>query len=190
MRVLFVSGELIAGDLPWRLSLEGCDVKLFVEHPAQQECQAGFVTKIDDWRSELGWVGKAGLIVFDDVGYGGIQDNLRGEGYRVFGGSEGGDRLELDRVFAQNTLGALGLEVLPTYRFGSPAETAQHIKNSKPCRWVVKQNNHDSAICYVGIFEDGSDVIGVLEAYQASGITDVCLQKAVTGIEFGRRTFF
>jgi len=30
MRVLFVSGELIAGDLAYRLKLEGCEVKLLV----------------------------------------------------------------------------------------------------------------------------------------------------------------
>jgi hypothetical protein len=143
LKVLFISGELIAGDLPYRLSEEGCDVKLFIEHPDQQDCQSGFVTKIDDWRSELGWVGKAGLIVFDDVGFGEIQDQLRRDGFRVFGGSAGGDRLELDREFAQRMFAELGIEILPTLRFEHPTDAARHIRTAEPCRWVVKQNNHD-----------------------------------------------
>lgn len=190
MRVLFISGELIAGDLPYRLSEEGCDVKLYVEHPDQQECQSSFVTKIHDWRSELDWVGRTGLIVFDDVGYGETQDQLRRDGFRVFGGSLGGDRLELDREFAQTKFADLGLEVLPTLRFEHPAEAARHIRASAPCRWVVKQNNHDSALCYVGEFDDGTDAADVLESYQIRGIRDVSLQQAADGIEIGVARFF
>lgn len=190
MRVLFISGELIAGDLPYRLSEEGCDVKLFIAHPDQQDCQSGFVTKIDDWRSELDWIGKSGLIVFDDVGFGEIQDQLRRNGFRVFGGSAAGDRLELDREFAQRKFADLGLEVLPTLRFEQPADAARHVKVAAPCRWVVKQNNHDSALCYVGRFEDGSDAIDVLELYQARGIRDISLQMAVDGIEIAVARYF
>lgn len=190
MRILFISGELIAGDLPYRLSEEGCDVKLFIEHPDQKDCQTGFVPKIADWHNELDWVGKTGLIVFDDVGYGEIQDQLRRDGFRVFGGSAGGDRLELDRGFAQDIFASLGLEVLPTLTFEHPAEAVSHIRASAPCRWVIKQNNHDSALCYVGELDDGSDAVAVLEAYQLRGIRDVSLQQAVNGIEVGVARFF
>ena len=190
MRVLFISGELIAGDLPYRLLEEGCDVKLFIEHPDQQDCQSGFVTKIDDWRSELNWVGKSGLIVFDDVGFGEIQDQLRRDGFRVFGGSAGGDQLELDREFAQRKFADFGLEVLPTLRFEQPADAARHIKVVAPCRWVVKQNNHDSALCYVGQFEDGSDAVDILESYQIAGIRDISLQMAADGVELSVARFF
>jgi phosphoribosylamine--glycine ligase len=190
MRILFISGELIAGDLPYRLSGEGCDVKLFIEHPDMQDCQSGFVPKIDDWRGELGWVGKSGLIVFDDVGFGEIQDQLRRDGFRVFGGSVGGDRLELDREFAQGKFADLGLEVLPTFKFEHPADAAQHIRKSAPCRWVVKQNNHDSALCYVGELDDGSDAVGVLETYQRCGIRVISLQMAAEGIELSVARYF
>lgn len=190
MRILFISGELIAGDLPYRLSGEGCDIKLYIENPDQQECQTGFVQKIDDWRGELDWVGKTGLIVFDDVGFGAIQDQLRRDGFRVFGGSAGGDRLELDREFAQRKFADLGLEVLPTFKFEHPADAARHIRTSAPCRWVVKQNNHDSALCYVGELDDGSDAIGVLESYQQCGIRDITLQMAADGIELGVARYF
>jgi phosphoribosylamine--glycine ligase len=190
MRVLFISGELIAGDLPYRMREEGCDVRLYVEHPEQQACLSGFVPKVNDWRSELGWVGKSGLIVFDDVGFGEIQDQLRCAGYRVYGGSLGGDRLELDREFAQQLLASLGLEILPTFRFELPSEAASYIRESDPGRWVVKQNNHDSTLNYVGMLDDGSDVADVLASYQLSGVRDISLQRAATGIEFGVGRFF
>ena len=74
MRVLFVSGELIAVDLCLRLKQEGCKVKLFIEDKSRYDCLDGMVEKTDDWEKELKWVGKNGLIVFDDVGYGEIQD--------------------------------------------------------------------------------------------------------------------
>lgn len=190
MRVLFISGELIAGDLAYRLSEEGCDVKLYIEHPDQQDCQTGFVQKINNWRCELGWVGKSGLIVFDDVGFGEIQDQLRRDGFRVFGGSAGGDRLELDREFAQTKFVDLGLDVLPTLRFEHPTDAVRYIRTAVPCRWVVKQNNHDSALCYVGQFDDGSDVFDVLESYQTRGIRDISLQMAAEGIEIAVGRYF
>ena len=101
MNILFISGELIAGDLALQLQREGNALCMFIDCPALRDCLNGFVPKTANWEAELDWVGKEGLIVFDDVGYGKTQDRLRREGYRVVGGSAGGDRLELDRAFAQ-----------------------------------------------------------------------------------------
>lgn len=189
MRVLFVSGELIAGDLAYRLKLEGCEVKLFIEHPEQQQCQDGFVEKTDDWRKELDWVGKDGLIVFDDVGYGKIQDNLRKEGYRVFGGSEGGDRLEQDREFGQEIFSKYGMNVVPIFNFDTADKAAKFVRDQGGS-WVIKQNNHQSALNYVGVLEDGSDVLGVLENYRILGIPNLTLQRKLSGIEIAVGRFF
>ena len=95
MRVLFVSGELIAGDVAYRLKQEGCEVKLFIEDKSRGDCFVNMVEKTNDWRKELDWVGKDGLIVFDDVGYGKVQDDLRKKGYTVFGGSKESDRFTI-----------------------------------------------------------------------------------------------
>ena len=98
MHVLFISGELIANELVSLLQLEGHQVKLFIKEIALRDCCQGFVDVIDDWEAELAWVGKNGLIIFDDIGFGEKQDALRKQGYRVVGGSALGDRLEIDRV--------------------------------------------------------------------------------------------
>lgn len=189
MRVLFISGELIAGDLAYRLKLEGCEVKLFIEHPDQQNCLDGFVEKTKDWKKELDWVGKDGLIIFDDVGYGEIQDDLRKDGYRVVGGSEGGDKLELDREFGRKIFAESGMNVVPLFNFDTPEEAAKFVRENKGS-WVVKQNNHQSALNYVGQLTSGEDVLSILDLYKKVGVKNITLQKKIEGIEIGVARYF
>lgn len=79
----------------------------------------GEVTKTTDWKAELNWVGKKGLIIFDDIGYGKIQDDLRRQGFSVFGGCELGDKLETDREFAQQIFKKYKIKTLPTFNFSN-----------------------------------------------------------------------
>ncbi|MDP3957497.1 MAG: phosphoribosylamine--glycine ligase [bacterium] len=193
MKVLFVSGELIAGDLAYCLKREGCDVKLFIEHPDQKHCLDGFVDKTDDWKKELDWVGKDGLIIFDDVGYGKIQDDLRKERYLVVGGSGDGDKLELDREYGQKILklsGVRGDSEFDTKPFTIDS-AIDFVKNHRG-EWVIKQDDHNTSLNYVGTIADGSDVIGMLENYKANfgGSHYITLQKRVHGVEIAVGRFF
>lgn len=188
-RVLFVSGELIAGDLALRFKSEGCEVKLFVDHPEQKQCLKGFVDQVNSWRDELEWVGKDGLIVFDDVGYGEIQDELRSQGFRVFGGSKGGDRLEKDRRFGQELLDKCGMQTMPNFDFETPQEAITFVRKN-PKAWVVKQNTHQSALNYVGILPDGRDALSVLETYEKNGVKNITLQERMGGIEVSINRYF
>ncbi len=191
MRVLFVSGELIAGDLAYRLVQEGCEVKLYIEDVSRKDCLEGMVPKTNNWREELNWVGKNGLIVFDDVGYGKVQDDLRREGYLVVGGSEGGDRLEKERSYAQKIMAACGIRTLPTYDFEKIQPAINFVKKNRDA-WVVKQNGHASALTYIGTMKDGSDALEVLESYKdyTTSIKSVTLQKKVEGVEIAVGRFF
>lgn len=191
MRILFISGELIAADLAHRLVQEGCEVKLYIEDASRRDCLEGMVPKTNNWREELNWVGKDGLIVFDDVGYGKIQDDLRKEGYSVVGGSEGGDRLEKERAYAQKIMAACGIRTIPTYDFEKIQSAINFIKKNAGA-WVVKQNGHVSALTYVGTMKDGSDALELLESYKdyATSIKSVSLQKKVDGIEIGVGRYF
>lgn len=192
MKVLFVSGELIAGDLCYRLKKEGCDVKLYIEDESRKDCFDGMVEKTDDWKKELKWVGKDGLIVFDDVGYGQEQDELRKKGYNVFGGSLGGDRLEKNREFAQLVLLSHGIIPLKTYNFKNIQKAIDFVSKNN-CSWVVKQNNHTSSLTYVGVMKDGSDVLELLRSYEGSlgeENAHISLQKKVDGIEIAVARYF
>ena len=189
MNILFVSGELIAGDLALQLQREGNTLRLFIDCLAQQDCLNGFVPKTKNWEAELDWLGKDGLIVFDDVGYGETQGRLRREGYRVVGGSSGGDRLELDRAFAQQVFADCGLRVEPVFTFADAGEALAFI-SAKEGAWVVKQNDHQSHLNYVGVMDDGSDVRGVLASYQRLGICDISVQRRLHGVEIGVGRYF
>ena len=189
LRVLFISGELIAGDLAYRLKQEGCDVKLYIEDESRRDCFGGMVEKIDDWKKELIWVGKNGLIVFDDVGYGKVQDDLRKEGYNVVGGSEGGDNLELDRDYGHKIFSTCGIGIVPTKSFDDIDEAISFVKEHLG-KWVIKQNDHQSSLNYVGQFENGNDVICTLENYKGRKIKSVNLQERIEGTEIGVARYF
>ena len=193
MRVLFISGEMIAADLAYRLKLEGCDVKLFIEDESRKDCFENMVEKTDNWKKELNWVGKDGLIVFDDVGYGKEQDNLRKKGFTVFGGCEKGDRLEKDREFAQSIFKSYGMEIEESKDFDKADDAIEYIKKNKS-KWVVKQNSHDGALAYVGSSDDGSDVASVIKSYgkynKSSAIKILSLQKKIEGVEIAIARFF
>lgn len=191
MRILFVSGEMIGADLCYKLKKEGCDVRLYIEDESRRDCFEGMVDKTSDWKGELKWVGKNGLIVFDDVGYGGVQDELRAQGFNVVGGSELGDRLEQDREFGQKIFSEAGLSVVPSKNFYHIDEAIRFVKEN-PGKWVVKQDGHLGMLNYVGVLDDGRDVIGILENYKRyfDKIGSVNLQKRVDGIEIGVARYF
>lgn len=186
MRVLFISGELIGADVCHRLKKEGCDVKLYIEDESRKDCFDGIVEKVDDWKTELDWVGKEGLIVFDDVIHGHIQDDLKKKGYKVFGGCKKGDELEKNREFAQKLFSSYGMDIEESIDFKNIDDAIKHIENNKG-KWVMKQNGHIGSLSYVGVMDDGSDVINVLKSYKKNNKSDcintISLQKKVKGVE-------
>lgn len=189
MRILFISGELIGSTLCQRFVREGHEVKLFIDDDARKQCLEGFVQKVDDWKQELAWVGKDGLIVFDDVGYGEIQDGLRKQGYTVFGGTADSDQLELNRAYAQSILHKHKIKVLPSFNF-KEVDAAINFLEENRGKWVVKQTSHISVLNHVGEKEDCSDLIEVLKTYKNKGVQHVHLQKKVVGIEVGIARYF
>ncbi|MBI5632352.1 MAG: hypothetical protein HZA15_02595 [Nitrospirae bacterium] len=193
MNVLFISNELIAADLAYQFKKEGCNVKLFIENKDFKDCFNGMVNKTKNWKKELNWVGKNGLIIFDDIGYGNIQDDLRQKGYLVIGGSGDGDKLELDRSYGQAVLKACGVEISEDFETRAfTIETAiKHLKKYKG-KWVLKHNHHNNSLTYVGNVDDGADVINMLVNYKLhlDGEHYCTLQKRVHGIEVAIGRFF
>lgn len=191
MRILFISKELGASELVLALKSEGCDIKLFVEDRAVQHGLDGIVQKVTDWEAEKDWVGKDGMIIFDDIGYGEQQEELRSDGYRVVGGSAEADRIEKDRLVGKQIFEASGMKTLPTYSFTKLDEAAQFLLKHSDVRWVAKVNGgHISSLCYVGENHDQSDLIGILHHYEKHGVNVVNLQQRVDGIEIGVARYF
>lgn len=194
MNILFVSNDLIAGDLARILQNEGNNVKLYIDNKKRRRNFKNIVPTITNWKRELDWVGKDGLIVFDDVGYGEIQDRLRKKGYTVFGGNEIGDQVELDRDFGQRLFAEHGLKIAPLHDFDDINDAIAFARKN-PQAWVIKQNNHhySKVLNYVGHFSDGRDVIDMLTTYSQSRKyrnEKVSLQQKIDGIEIGVGRYF
>lgn len=193
-KILFISGELIAADIAYGLVREGNEVKLYIETESDRDCFDGMVPKTDNWQAELDWVGKDGLIVFDDVGYGHMQDELRSQGFTVFGGSAEGDRLERDRQYGQailKTCGVLDDTAFETHDFVSVIDAKSFILKNKGT-WVLKQEQHASFQTYIGVLKSGADMIDILEKHAGDfgPNTPVSLQKKIEGIEIAIGRFF
>lgn len=173
---------------------EGNDVKFFIEDDQYEKVCRGFgVTKIQNWQDELVWVGKEGLILFDYTGYGKIQDDLRKQGYSVVGGSEGGDRLELERDYAYEIMRKLGINAVPLHHLETIQEAIRFVERHRE-PWVIKYNGTvDKTLTYVGRLPDGRDVIDLLKNYQkftGENVTHIILQRRIDGIEVGVGRYF
>ncbi|KJU86728.1 phosphoribosylamine-glycine ligase [Candidatus Magnetobacterium bavaricum] len=146
-----------------------------------------------DWKKELNWVGKDGLIVFDHIGMGKTQDQLRKEGFSVFGGCELGEKLEDDRQYGYGIFSAAGMKTKEVFDFCDIDKLVAFIKKN-PRKWVVKQNGFmDKGLCYVGDLKNGADVISLLENYKKifkNKNVHFNIQERVEGIEIATGRFF
>lgn len=193
MNILFISRDFSGAALCSRLLREGNEVRAFIADPLYGQILDGLVKKIDHLDGGIAWVGREGLIVVDDVGFGELQDRLRGDGYAVVGGSAGGDRLENDRLLCQRLLAGHGVQTVPIHYFDHRDDAINFVRHN-PGRWVLKQNGQsDRTFCYVGKLVDGSDVLDLLEYYGRKSPHDTShfiLQQHIDGVEIGVGRYF
>lgn len=185
MRILAVGPRAYLGDIYLSLRRQGHTVRVVAEDPPERRAFAGLIDCLDDWRAELDWVGRDGIVFFERVGRGAIQDDLRAKGYRVVGGSAFGDRLENDRAFGQSVLREAGLAVASSTSFESPALASDWLR-SHPGRYVLK---HDEAglNTFVGDHPEGSDVAFMLRRISRGR---VMLMERLEGVEVGVGAYF
>jgi phosphoribosylamine--glycine ligase len=174
-----------------RLLAEGHEVRVTVSEPLAAGTMAGMVPRAEDWREQLSWIweaGEGGLILFEAVGFGALQDQLRQEGFNVIGGSAFGDRLENDRGFAQQLLGSLGLNIAPFAEFSGAAEALADLR-ARPRRTVFKLSA-SAGETFAGHFADGRDIAALIGARAADEDGRFILMDYVEGIETGVGAYF
>jgi len=198
MRFLGIGDYNDLGDMYLRLMAAGHEVRVHVADPKRRDTLGGFLTLVDEWQSQLDWVsaaGRDGIILFENVNAGHIQDRLRQAGFAVVGGSREGDRLENDRAYGQAILRALQVQTAATYEF-SDFDDAIAFVQSHPGRYVFKLNGtgHRSGDNYVAELDDGADLIAWLETSQRRwdrpAAPHFVLMEHLSGIEIGVGAYF
>jgi phosphoribosylamine--glycine ligase len=191
MRILGVTETCDLGSLYMRLVDEGHEVKVTISEPMALGTMAGLVPHAHDWRAELDWARQAldlGVIIFEAVGFGTLQDELRLEGFNVIGGSAFGDRLENERAFALSLLRGPRLKSAPTIEFDIVADALSDLER-RPRRCVFKRCD-SAGDTFVGMFDDGRDVAAVISREGLRPGERFILMDHVEGVETGVGAFF
>ena len=193
MNILFISKNGLGANIAYLLKKEGHSVKLFIQSKASAGIFDNLVEKTRNWKRELQWLTKNGLIIFDDSGFGKIQDDLRKKGYLVFGGSEEADRLEYDRQYTEQIFREHNIEFFPTKTFNNVIEAAEYA-SINPNMWVIKrEKDNNKFVSYVGHDKYGKDVVGLLKNYShipKINRQPVSLQERIVGVEIGVGRYF
>jgi phosphoribosylamine--glycine ligase len=191
MRVLGITETCDLGSLYIRLVDAGHDVRVSVTEPLAAGTMRGLLPRTDDWRSELQWVRAArseGLILFEAVGFGELQDQLRTEGFNVVGGSSFGDWLENDRAFALELLAKQGLRVPAVRQFSRSSDALADLAE-RPRRCVFKMSASAGGT-FVSAFDDGRDVAALLRMRRELTTEQFILMDFVDGVETGVGAYF
>jgi phosphoribosylamine--glycine ligase len=166
---------------------------VFIQDPFCHGTLAGIIDRVNDWRDALPWVGRDGIILFENVAEmrGALQDQLRDDGYQIIGGCAFGDRLENDRNYAQKILQELGVRVCPTREFLNSRAGLAFLERD-PGRYVLKFNDGVPSLNnYVGRLSDGHDVRAILEKLPPElAKKSFVLMDHIEGIEMGVGAYF
>lgn len=196
MRFLGIGDVCDLGDMYHRLARQGHEVKVYIRSPKAQDIYSGMLDIIADWRDALPWIqqaGQDGIILFESIGFGHIQDELREDGYQVIGGSSYGDLLEINRAYGQTVFANMGLLVANSHSF-TDYDSAIAFIHANPGRYVFKLNGLLAIRTsnYVGMLEDGSDILALLAVYrkQNHDYVDFVLMDYIEGIEVGVGAYF
>ncbi|MCX6769993.1 MAG: phosphoribosylamine--glycine ligase [Candidatus Micrarchaeota archaeon] len=171
---------------------EGNEVRYYTHEKTEKNVCDGFLEKCDDWKPLIDW---ADFIVFDDIGFGAVADELKKKGKAVLGSSSYTDKLEDDRLFGQLELQKAGISTLPHWDF-TDFDVAIEFVQKNPGRYVLKPNGsaqNEKELSFIGKEEDGNDMLNVLSHYKrswAKKLNSFQLQKFAQGVEIAVGAFF
>jgi phosphoribosylamine--glycine ligase len=186
-RIISKSGDGVA--IGYRIQQEGhsCDFYLKDEHG--KHLYEGILPRVDDWRKGIS---KEMILVWDMVGMGKEADELKKQGYRIFGASEIADNLELDRGFGLDIASDVDIEIPHSEDFQDYEKAKEFLeKQEDDAGWVFKPEKNKEGI-KTFVSKNLDEIIGMLDYFAevwTDGV-DFILQKVVDGIEVSSEAWF
>jgi phosphoribosylamine--glycine ligase len=191
MKILFITHNYESLDIAYRCIEEGNKVVMFATTNKYKDIGDGIVPKTTSFKDAVDW---ADLIVVDNVKFGNVCEELRKKGKKVFGNNIFTDKIELDRDFGKKIVQQLKMgNIIMNKKFSSFDDGINFIKKY-PARYVVKPfGNMETWLTFVGEYEDGNDVIEMLNygmPKEWKGKPEFELEQFIDGIEIGLTCYF
>jgi len=117
-----------------QLQEEGNDVELYIEEKLYDTVYDGILPKSYD----LNNIDEDSIVIFDMSGNGGLADELKKDGFKVFGASEFADDLETDRQFGLDIMRRCGIKLPETEEFESFEDAGPYLDKHPDKRFVFK----------------------------------------------------
>ena len=167
LKIAFLSRYGDASDIAFRMSLDGHDVRLYIDDPKYRGNFEGVVRKCDTWQQATRG---ADLCVFDDNKLSHIWKAVH-KTIPCFGGSEFSARLEDDRAFAHSIMARVGIPKLESQTFKTIPDVLKHLRECKKAHVVKPQGEKcESYHLIVGEDEDNVDAIALTERLASCGV--------------------
>ena len=173
-RLIGTHGESVG--LALRLQQEGHDVSWYMEDKTGKNLYRGIIPRVD---SPVVDIDRKTILIFDTVKFGKQADALKKSGYKVYGGSQVADDLELDRSFGIPVAINTGIAVPDWEEFQDFKKAIAFVENSD-CAWVFKpEYNKEGIQTYVS--SNPEDMVEMLQYFSEiwKGGVDFILQKVV-----------
>jgi phosphoribosylamine--glycine ligase len=165
MRILILDQEALGLDFALRCSEAGHEVRWFRWSTKPIRDGEGFkgFKIVDEWKAEMPWVGKDGLVVLTgNCRYMDDLERYRDLGFKIFGPSKASAALEINREAGMKAMRAVGIEI-PPYRCFSTLEDAQAFarKAGRPLVFKNMGDEDDKSLSFVA--HDPAEMVGWLQ---------------------------
>lgn len=189
MKILIYSASGDAGGLAYLMQREGAQVQIYIKDTFSRRVMEHIVPHVQSM--EEGLKNRPDFILFDLNGDGKIGDDLRKDGYKVIGGYDLMDKLEMDRAYGVQVAKQYGLKVPKTVEFKNIDEAITYIKsNPKPLAIKVDNNKSESS-SYVA--KDQKDMLDYISYQKEEGLMvgdTFVLQEVIKGAEVSTECWF
>jgi phosphoribosylamine-glycine ligase len=170
---------------------DGHSCKVWIQDPQRRHTIfEGLVEKVDDYKTALDWCD----FVFVDANHLDKEWEVCNKaGKPIWNGCPEGDKMESDRDFARGLFEKAGMKSLASDSFPKIEEAIKFIQSKKGLKvGKVFGGDSDSEDVVLSNWEDGNDLISVLQRYADSGkkYDGVEIQDRILGIEIGCASYY